>query len=203
MKKTVVLFVLLGLLAGGYFYYRSLASGPTYALMQAARAFKSHDVTAFEQYVDVRSVSSSLINQVADQGSALGLPSSNSLLLQGALQVLKPQLSEIARQEVQQLVASGAAPTADKLPPTPLGKISVLGAVGNVVGSNSQFKGIAYTRQEGDQALVGLELNQPAYDTTVVVELKMLREGDHWQVKEIANARALVKRLAQLKKRKQ
>ncbi|WP_324673963.1 DUF2939 domain-containing protein [Hymenobacter sp. GOD-10R] len=200
MKKVVVLLVLLGLLAGGYYYYRRLAAGPTYALMQAARAFKSHDVAAFEQYVDVRSVSSSLINQVADQGAALGLPSSNNLLLQGALQVLKPQLSEIARQEVQQLVASGAAPSPDKMPSTPLGKISVLGAVGNVIGSNSQFKGISYVRQEGEEALVGLELDQPKYDTTVVVELKMLHEGDHWQVKEIANARELVKRLAQLKK---
>ena len=200
MKKTLVVLVLLGLLAGGYFYYHSLASGPTYALMQAARAFQTHDVATFEQYVDVRSVSKNLISQVADQSSALGLPSSNNLLLQGALQALKPQLTEIARKEVQHLVESGSAPSPADLPSTPLGKVSVLGVVGNVVGPNSQFKGIKYVRKEGEQALVGVELSQPKYDTTMVVELKMRHEGDHWQVKEIANASELVKRFAQLKK---
>jgi len=200
MKKVLVLLVLLVLLVGGYFYYRSLAAGPTYALMQAARAFQTHDVTGFEQYVDVRSVSANLINQVADQSEALGIPSSNSLLLEGALQALKPQLAEIARQEVQHFVKSGAAPNPDQLPSTPLGKVSVLGVVGNVVGTNSRFKGVKYVREEGDQALVGVELTQPKYDTTMVIELKMHNEGDHWQVKEIANARELVKRFAQLKK---
>jgi len=203
MKKVLVVFILLGLLAGGYYYYRSLSASPTYALMQAARAFKTHDVAAFEQYVDVRSVSSNLINQVADQGSALGLPSSNNLLLQGALQVLKPQLTEIAKQEVQHLVESGSAPNPATMPTTPLGKVSVLGVVGNVVGSGSQFKGIKYVREEGEQALVGLELHQPKYDTTLVVELKMHHEGDHWQVKEIVNARELVKRFARLKRNSQ
>jgi len=200
MKKLLVLLVLIGLLVGGYFYYRSLASGPTYALMQAARAFQAHDVAAFEQYVDVRSVSTSLINQVADQTSALGLSKSNNIFLQGALQALKPQLAQIAQQEVKELVASGSAPSPAQLPSTPLGKVSVLGVVGNVVGPNSQFKGIKYVRTEGEQALVGVELQQPKYDTTVVVELKMHHEGDHWQVKEIANASELVKRFARLKK---
>ncbi|GGF02855.1 DUF2939 domain-containing protein [Hymenobacter cavernae] len=200
MKKVLVLLVLLGLLIGGYFYYRSLAAGPTYALMQAARAFQTHDVAGFEQYVDVRSVSSNLINQVADQSEALGIPGSNSLLLQGALQALRPQLAEVARQEVQHFVESGTPPNPDQLPSTPLGKVSVLGVVDNVVGASSRLKGIKYVRKDGDQALVGVELAQPRYDTTMVIELKMHNEGDHWQVKEIANARELVKRFAQLKK---
>lgn len=203
MKKTLVLLVLLGLLAGGYYYYRSLASSPTYALMQAARAFQTHDVAAFEQYVDVHSVSTSLINQVADQTSALGLSNTNNVFLQGALQALKPQLAQIAQQEVKQLVASGSVSSSAQLPSTPLGKVSVLGVVGNVVGPNSQFKGIKYVRTEGEQALVGVELQQPKYDTTMVVELKMRHEGDHWQVKEIANADELVKRFAQLKRKAQ
>ncbi|HEX8350059.1 MAG TPA: DUF2939 domain-containing protein [Hymenobacter sp.] len=200
MKKTLLIIVLLVVAVGGYLYYRSLAAGPSYALVQAARAFQTHDVAAFERYVDVRSVSNNLIGQVADQGSELGISGSNNMLMQGALQLLKPQLSEVARQEVKHLVESGTPPTPDQLPSTPLGKVSVVGMVGKVVGTNSRFKGIKYVREEGDQAFVGVELTQPKYDTTVVVELKMHNEGDYWQVKEITNASELVKNFARLEK---
>jgi hypothetical protein len=80
--------------------------------------------------------------------------------------------------------------------------LSVLGMMGSVAGPGSQFRGIKYTREQGDEAIIGLEVSQPRYDTTLVVEVKMHRLDDHWQATEIANSGALIKQVARLEKRR-
>ncbi|UOQ98088.1 hypothetical protein MUN81_01025 [Hymenobacter sp. 5317J-9] len=203
MKKLLLLILLLALGAGGYYYYRSLKTGPKGALVSAAAAVQAHDMASFEKYVDVNSVTSHLVDDAAQQSSALtSLLPGGSLMMGGALRMLKPTLAKAARQEVQRYVETGSLEAAAAAAPKRLVNISLTGLAGRVVGPESEFKGIKYTREEGDNAFVGIEVTQPKYDTTMVVEVKMRRQGDHWQMTQITNSGELLRGVARLEKQR-
>jgi hypothetical protein len=204
MKKALLFGLLIAIVAGGYWYYRTVVSGsPQYSLAQAANAVRTHDVATFERYVDVDGVARNLVDQIAAESSELQGLNINQEMLQSALRLLKPQLAKSAQREVRRFVETGspeqAAATAQ-----PMGgmNLSVLGLAGRVIGPNPQFKGIKYVNEEDAQTLVGLEFTQPQYDTTLVVELKMLNQGDYWRVTEISNTGALIKHTARLEKQR-
>ena len=202
MKKILILLVLVALAAGGYFYYQSLKAGPKYALMQAANAVRTHDMPTFERYVDVSSVTGSLVDQITNQAGALGILNPGGMMFKGALRLLKPQLAQAAHKEVQSYIETGSVEAAAKAHPEKLVNISLMGVASKVVNPDSEFKDITYVTEQGEQALVGLEFTQPKYDTTLVVELKMRNRGDHWQVTEITNSGELLKHVARLEKKR-
>ncbi|OWP63460.1 hypothetical protein CDA63_08760 [Hymenobacter amundsenii] len=202
MKKLLILIVLVAVGVGGYLYFYKVRNAPKYSLMQAYKALDDHDPAAFEQYVDVNSVTSNLVNDVTKQSSALGVLNPGGLAMTGALSLLKPQLVQAARKEVQRYVETGSVEAATVAAPKRLVNVSMLGLAGKVVGEGSRFKGIAYTREEGEQALIGLEFTQPRYDTTLVLEVKMLNRGDHWQATQITNTGAILQHVARMEKRR-
>ena len=61
-----LLLLLVVALAGGYLYYQNFVGSPKYSLLQAHKAMENHDMEAFEKYVDVPSVTGSLIDQLAE-----------------------------------------------------------------------------------------------------------------------------------------
>lgn len=200
MKKTVLILLLVALALGGYWYYRKLSTGPEYSLMQAYKAVTDHDAAAFERYVDVTSVTGSLVDQIASQESALGVLNPGGMAMKGALRLLKPQLTEAARQEVKRYVETGSATAATEAAPKRLVNVSILGLADKVVGQGSSFKGVKYSREEGEQAFIGLEFTQPRYDTTLVLEVKMQDRGDHWQATEITNTGEILRHVARMEK---
>ena len=203
MRKLLLFALLLALAAGGYYYYRMLKSGPSGALVSAAAAVQKHDMATFEKYVDVSSVTSHLVDDVAQQSSALtSLMPGGSLLMGGAMRLLKPALANAAHQEVQRYVETGSLEAATAAAPKHVVNISLTGLASKIVSPDSEFKGIKYTREEGDNALVGLEVTQPKYDTTMVVEVKMRRQGDHWQMTQITNSGELLRSVARLEKKR-
>jgi hypothetical protein len=202
MKKLLLLIVLIALAAGGYYYYNSLKTGPTYALLQAATATQTHDLATFERYVDVDALTSHLADDVVNQGSVLtSLVPGGSLAMQGALRFLKPQLVKAAHKEVQRYVETGSLEAAAAAAPKRMVNLSLTGLAGRILGADSKYKGIKYTTEKGDEALVGLEFTRPQYDTTMVLEVKLLKKpDDHWQVKEITNTGELVHTVARMEK---
>jgi hypothetical protein len=202
MKRLLLFVLLLALAAGGYYYYNSLKKGPEYALLQAAAATQTHDLAAFERYVDVDAITSHLVDDVANQGGALtALVPGGGLALSGGLRLLKPQLAKAAHNEVQRYVETGSLEAAQAASPKRLINISLLGLAGRVVSPDSKFKGIKYVTDKGSESLVGLEFTQPRYDTTMVVEVKLLKQADgHWQAKQITNTSDLVQGVARLEK---
>ena len=203
MKRILILFLVLAAVAGGYYYYNTLKTGPDYALLQAAAATQTHDLAKFERYVDVGSVTSHLVDDVASQSSILtALVPGGGLALRGGLSLLKPQLAKAAHNEVQRYVETGSLEEAQAAAPKHLVNVSFLGLAGRIVGPDSKFKGIKYTTDKGSEALVGLEFSQPRYDTTMVVEVQLLKQPDgHWQAKQITNAGELAMGVARLEKR--
>jgi len=203
MKQLLFLFLVLAILGGGYYYY-SHNKGPEYALLQAAAATQTHDLASFERYVDVSSVTSHLLDDVASQSNLLSsLVPGGGLMLSSGLSLLKPQLAKAAQQEVQRYVQTGSLEAAQAATPKRLVNLSFLGLVGRVVGPDSQFKGIKYTTDKGNEALVGLEFSQPRYDTTLVVEVQLQKQPDgHWQAKQLTNTDELVRHVVRLEKLK-
>jgi hypothetical protein len=204
MKRLVLLVLLLALVAGGYYYYNSLKSGPSYALLQAAAATQTHDLNTFERYVDVDALTGHLVDDVADQSSVLGvLVPGGRFAMQGALRLLKPQLTKAAHAEIKRYVATGSLEAASAAAPKRFVNLSFTGLAGRVVSPDSKFNGIKYTTEKGDEALVGLEFTQPKFDTTMVLEVKLRKQADgHWQAKEINNTSDLLKHIARLEKQK-
>jgi hypothetical protein len=203
MKKLLLLVVLLALGAGGYYYYRSLKDGPSGALVAAAAAVQAHDMATFEKYVDVNSVTTHLVDDVVQQGSMLtSLMPGGSLVMGGAMRLIKPTLAKAAHKEVQRYVETGSLEAAAAAAPKRLVNISLTGLASKVVSPDSEFKGIKYSREEGDNAFVGLEVTQPKYDTTMVVEVKLRRRGDHWQLMQITNSGELLHDVAALEKKR-
>lgn len=203
MKKLLLLVLLLALGAGGYFYYQSLKQGPKGALVLAAAAVQAHDMATFERYVDVNSVTTHLVDDVTQQGAVLtALVPGGGLLMGGAMRLLKPTLAKAAHQEVQRFVETGSLESAAAAAPKRLVNVSLTGLAGKVVGPDSEFKGVKYSREEGNNAYVGLEITQPKYDTTMVVEVKLRRQGDHWQMTQIMNSGELLRNVAQLEKKR-
>jgi hypothetical protein len=204
MKKLILLVLLIALVAGGYYYYSSLKSGPSYALMQAAAATQTHDLATFERYVDVDALTGHLVDDVASQGSVVGmLVPGGRFAMQGALRLLKPQLTKAAHAEIKRYVETGSLEAANAAAPKRLVNLSFTGLAGHVVGADSKFKGIKYTTEKGDEALVGIEFTQPKFDTTMVLEVKLRKQADgHWQANEITNTRELLKHVARLEKQK-
>lgn len=203
MKKLLLFVLLLALGAGGYYYYRSLKEGPKGALVAAAAAVQTHDMAAFEKYVDVASVTSHLVDDVTQTGSALtSLVPGGGLMMGGAMRLLKPALAKAAHQEVQRYVETGSLEAAAAAAPKRVVNVSLTGLASKIVSPDSQFKGIKYSREEGDNAFVGLEISQPKYDTTMVVEVKLRRQGDHWQMTQIMNSGELLRGVAQLEKKR-
>jgi len=202
MKRILLFVVLLAVVAGGYYYYNSLKKGPEYALLQAAAATQSHDVAAFERYVDVDALTGHLVDDVASQSGVLtALVPGGGLALRGSLRLLKPQLAKAAHNEVKRFVETGSLEAAQAASPKHLANLSFLGLAGRVVSPDSQFRGVKYSTDKGNEALVGLEFTQPRYDTTMVVEVKLLKQPDgHWQAKQITNAGELAQGVARLEK---
>lgn len=203
MKKLLLFILLLALGAGGYYYYRSLKHGPEGALMAAATAVQTHDMVMFDKYVDVNSVTTHLVDDVTQQGAALtSLLPGGSLLMGGAMRLLKPTLAKAAHQEVQRYVETGSVEAAAAAAPKRLVNVSLMGLASKVVSPESEFKGVKFTREEGDNAYMGLEISQPKYDTTMVVEVKLRRQGDHWQLTQITNSGELLRGAARLEKKR-
>ncbi len=203
MKKLLLFALLLALVGGGYYYYRTLKGGPSGSLVAAAAAVQTHDMATFEKYVDINSVTSHLVDDVTQQSSMLtSLMPGGSLLMGGAIRLLKPTLAKAAHNEVQRYVETGSLEAAAAAAPKRLVNISLTGLAGKVVNPDSEFKGVKYTREEGDNAFVGLEVTQPRYDTTMVVEIKMRRQGDHWQMTQITNSGELLRGVARLEKKR-
>ncbi|NVO83615.1 hypothetical protein [Hymenobacter terrestris] len=202
MKKLIILIVLVAVAVGAYLYFYKVRTAPEYSLMQAYQAIDDHDPAAFERYVDVNSVTGNLVDDVAKNGSALGVLNPGGMAMTGALRLLKPQLAQAARKEVQRYIETGSAEAAAAAAPNRLVNVSMMGLASKVVGENSKFYGVAYSREEGEQALVGLKFSQPRYDTTLVLEVKMRKRDDYWQATEITNTGAILQHVARMEKRR-
>jgi len=145
-----------------------------------------------------------LVDDVANQTSSsvlTALVPGGHFAMQGALRLLKPQLTKAAHAELTRYVETGSLEAANAAAPKRLVNLSFTGLASRVVSPDSKFKSIKYTTEKGDEALVGLEFTQPKFDTTMVLEVKLRKQADgHWQANEITNTGEVLRQVARLQK---
>ena len=199
--KMILLLLFVVAAIGAYTYYQNYTGSPKYSLLQAHEALEDHDMAAFEKYVDVPGLTGSLIDQLAEQRGLISALNPASGVIRQALRYMKPQLTQVARKEIEKYVETGDF---KKDPNAPKKKvdISLSGLWHKVVSDSAAFKGVKYVKEEGQTALVGIEFTQPRYDTTMVLEVKMRDQGDYWQVVALTNTADLLKQTARLQRQK-
>jgi hypothetical protein len=195
-KRVAVTAVVLALaVAGAGIGYYVWTHSPRYALRQAAKAAEEHDLAKFKQYVDTERLTARFVDdmfatvteQTADKGGLF------SGLASGMLALMKPQLTNVARESLERGVETGEFEAAgkDKENPADAAKPYWRRAGENESG----FRRISYVKEQGKIALAGLEMYDADLKTPFTVELKLRDAGSHWQVTEIANLPAVLQTL--------
>ncbi len=73
-----------------------------------------------------------------------------------------------------------------------LSDLSMKGVTGKLGFSKQAFKKIAFIRVRKDDATIGVKLFNKRYDTDMLLELRMEKKGDHWQLVEVSNFSSFV-----------
>jgi len=180
---------------------------PRYSAGQIVSAVKRHDLPRFQRSVDTESV----VSRAFDDLMALKLDEEKpetaaerlgTMLGEGIVRLVKPRLIAEAQAWLARWVedvdfsrpSKGATPKSeeDALLQRMHDKLQV---------DRAAFKGIEYTRREGNIALVGLTLHNATYKSDFTLELKLRRAGHYWQLAEVSNLKSLLETFQRLEEK--
>ena len=170
--------------AAGYWYF---TRSPLFTLWQTKRAMDHHDLALFQTYVDVPGVSRALVDRAAAPvmtrpgGPTSPLGRAGRVLGQGAVAVLRLPTAEAIERAIEALVARGSPPRDDDGRAGPRVRVTI-----------RHVRTLKYVRQDAYYAYVGVGVEADPPTADQLVEFKLRRLPDRWQVAEIANGRALV-----------
>ena len=176
----------------GGLYYWQLTKSPKYSLLQVQKAFEQHDLVSFEKYVDVEGITSRIIDQALDtsmgqESSEDGLGELGETMARGFVTLIKPQLSQLAKQQIAILVETGNFEAERESSNTDISALTQTELFDFIDLENLEFQGIEYINVEGAIAYIGLKIHQKQYDTDMMFELKMRNKGKFWQIAELSN----------------
>lgn len=206
MKKVVIISVSVIVVIAIAIYYWQWTCSPKYSLLQAKKAIENHDVVSFEKYVDVQSLTERLIDQFLDMTTAQQEQPVNEWeqmgqnIAKGFINLLKPQLAKLAKEQVAYYVEKGSFEDAkDKAE----GPQFSLKEIWNKSGrEKSKFRGFEYVKKDGKIAVVGLGFFHEEYNTKLVLDIKMREKGGYWQVAELSNFSDYMKKLDELESKR-
>lgn len=171
----LVLLGVVGLAAGGFFWWRHYQSTPSYAVASLVDAAQRNDVAAFEKLINDDEVAKNMVTTVSQKAAArygFALNSSIQQRIDAAIPTLLPQLKQTIHAEVVKELQVLAA----KSEPRPF--ILLVVTVPRLMTVTT----------EGDNANV----KAPMPDRTI--EFTMKREAETWKVTEVKDD-ALVQRV--------
>lgn len=161
---TIVFGVLLiGLIAGGYFYWQSYKTRPAYTLALLVDASQRNDQAAFDQIVDTDKIVQNFVPQVTEKAigryaSALTAP------LRKQVEQLVPKLLPGVKQQVHDEVTRHVKELSERAGNWPFPIMAL---------------GVPYVvdiKEEGDAATVDVTLKERP------VQLTMQRNGEQWKI---------------------
>jgi hypothetical protein len=156
-------FVVLGIIAAGYFWWQSYKSGPNYSLALVVDAAQRNDTTTLDAMVDTDKIVDNFVPQVVEKAGAqtpAGLGGPMRKQLQSLVLKYAPQVKQRVREEVAGQIKELSARAEHK----PFFLVAL--ALPFVVD----------TKQEGDAATVKATLKDRP------IELNMQRDGEHWKI---------------------
>ena len=205
MKQKIIATLLLSLiLILGIGYWQYTITKPKYSLWKIKKAVDEHNLMMFEKYVDTENLVETLIDQFIE--TSMGNIEKKDEEVEGFDPALakrivinfKPQLTNIVKQKVVSFVKTGDLKNESKSQEA-LEKEFSLKNIWDYSGEDkNEFQGIAYVKEEGNIAYVGLKFFLEKHEENFIVDLKMRSIDNYWQVIEISNFSIIVKKLDQL-----
>ncbi|MBU2701461.1 hypothetical protein Ga0466249_002577 [Sporomusaceae bacterium BoRhaA] len=159
---------------------------PEYSLNMIKTAVETHDIKAFDHYVDLDRLLTQGIDQLLRSTMDDEENYEPAKQAVGFFQTVKPALISSAKDQirfyVEQGVFSKSANRSGNIAETDIGDLYK-----NTGGGSSVFHGVEYVKEEGKDAAVGIRVFFPKLDKDFILELNMRDCEDYWQLVEINN----------------
>lgn len=203
MKKVILLLVLVGLVAGGYWYYEKVKNSPEASLLQIREALEARDTQKLQQYIDFKRTSQSIVEET--QNMVLDfLPEA----LRGPVSLVSKGLKlrrSVTTSVRQELMKGFEAATNQKVPELSdlVSHLPISKVINEKTLPKLEFEGIDYVNQEDSVAIVGLEVRPVNKTEAMIVELRMVDKGDYWQVVGVPNFKEVLPKLISIGRKKE
>ena len=192
---VLIIIVLLAAYVGYEYWWKRT---PEYSLGQIAKAVETHDLDLFRKHVDLDSVVNRLIDDALsasytemEKKPVQGYEGFGRELGKGLIQLFKPRLAEMFKQQIEKFVETGRFEEAPPAQGNQQLAVSLKEFKENV---GDKIKGIKYIKKEGKIALIGVEVFNEQVKKTQILELKMReKEGKYWQLAEFSNLAQLMR----------
>jgi hypothetical protein len=204
MKKWLHIFVILVIIGivSIFFLWKMMVS-PQYSLKQIKKAIPQHNVTAFDEYVDLDEVVDNVIvhtwqyytakEKTGSRWSEISNEISNSLI-----SAVKPNLKEIVKKEILAYVATGQWASTDADDNNEISTVIIKMIKRRIDPEQWDYQSINFTKIEGETASIGLTYYDQVKETNFLVELKMKDMKGYWQLVEITNVAQLINMFQEL-----
>ena len=209
-KKTgiiaaiIVAVLVIGGIAGYTYYKRT----PTYTFGLIKTAVEKHDWDAFSKHVDTRNVISTSYDAIVESAMEADEDTDEDIkgMASGFAKLLKPAIVDALNDDMEQWVKTGEAKGSSKQAASK-DEQQAENAADNMTKETgfdkSSFKGVSYTKDDGDFSLVGITItdNQLGKDFTLELKMRQLDDGT-WQILEISNLKDYLMELDKARKEK-
>ncbi len=209
MISSVVGFILVSV-AVSIFYFGYWKKTPEYSMGIIMDAVKTHDVVKFQRHVDLDSLLSRAFDDIITTSMAKEQDTDLKSMAAGFAQLFKQPAINAMKDGIKRYVETGSFEENEKGKPvqakTSTGETAKISPkeMGEKAGlSNTDFKGVAYTKKEGKTAIVGLKVWEKQVAKEFVLDIKMRELDDGtWQVAELANLSSYIAQIEEAKMKK-
>ncbi len=156
---------------------RQVRRSPLDSLQRLADAARARDRLAIEQYLDVRRVAESVVDDAISTATALAAaePSGSALGLT-MIEGMKPSVVTLVEQSIWTALTDSPATVPDSRVPDMVGGPLDLRAL------SRRYEGVADVEQRERVARVGVRIRLEDVDSAMVVHFRMDRADGHWRV---------------------
>ena len=204
IAAVVAVVLIVGGIAG-YMYYKRT---PTYTFNLIKTSVEKHDWDTFSKHVDTKNVISTSFDAFVESAmeSEDDVDEDMKGMVSGFVKLLKPGIVEAMNDEVEQWVKTGEKKSSEKKDGSK-DEQNAQSAADNMTKETgfdkSSFKGVAYTKDDGDFSLVGITIedSQLKRDFTLELRMRQLDDGT-WQILEISNLKDYLLELDKARKEK-
>jgi hypothetical protein len=175
---------------------------PSYSLKQVRRAIVTHDLVTFDKYVDTETLVSRFVDQILaehlkEQQASDANAEWSMNLAQGLIQAIKPQLVAGVEQQIKSLVEQGSVTADDELKDD--SAVDLVSLFQDSEDTRLDFDGVKGVSRDGNISMVTLAFYQRRIEEELQLEVKMRKLDGYWQVAELPNASAFIKKAEEMR----
>lgn len=199
----VILVVIVGI--AGYMYYKRT---PTYTFSLIKTSVEKHDWDTFSKHVDTENIIGTGYDAFIQSAIEADEDMDDSMkgFVGGFAQMMKPAIVSAINEETKEWVKTGETKSEQNSNDAKNGQ-NAQQAADNMKKSvgfdQSKYKGVAYTKKEGDFSIVGVTIEDSQLGKEFTLDLKMRQlEDGTWQILSISNLKEYLDALAKARKEK-